>query len=153
MTRSVLRAKIEFFDTNPLGRILNRFSADIGICDDLLPLTIYDFLMGGFLALGSVATTVVVLPFMLMVLPPLIWGFLRCQRIFVTTTRKLKRLNGLARSPIYALIGEAPMGIATIRANDGTDFFRQKFEAAHDAHTRAFFALPRRLDGLQSKWT
>ena len=27
MTRAVLRAKIEFFDTNPLGRILNRFSA------------------------------------------------------------------------------------------------------------------------------
>lgn len=30
MAEAVLRAKIEFFDTNPLGRIMNRFSADVG---------------------------------------------------------------------------------------------------------------------------
>ena len=33
MTSAVLRAKLEFFDTNPSGRILNRFSADIGSND------------------------------------------------------------------------------------------------------------------------
>ena len=40
MTRSVLRAKIEFFDTNPLGRILNRFSSGesvTGRASDPLP--------------------------------------------------------------------------------------------------------------------
>lgn len=33
MTSAVLRAKIEFFDTNPSGRVLNRFSADVGSND------------------------------------------------------------------------------------------------------------------------
>jgi ATP-binding cassette, subfamily C (CFTR/MRP), member 4 len=37
MTNAVLRANISFFDTNPLGRILNRFSADVGITDEMLP--------------------------------------------------------------------------------------------------------------------
>ncbi len=33
MTKKVLKAKKEFFDRNPTGRILNRFSADIGTID------------------------------------------------------------------------------------------------------------------------
>jgi ATP-binding cassette subfamily C (CFTR/MRP) protein 4 len=74
MLRSVLRAKIEFFDMNPLGRILNRFSADVGISDKTLPLTIYVFLVRFFVALGGVATAIAVLPFILLAIPPLIWA-------------------------------------------------------------------------------
>jgi ATP-binding cassette subfamily C (CFTR/MRP) protein 4 len=56
MLSSVLRSKIDFFDTNPLGLILNRFSADVGINDETLPLTIYDFLVGAFIVFGGVIT-------------------------------------------------------------------------------------------------
>jgi ATP-binding cassette subfamily C (CFTR/MRP) protein 4 len=143
----VLRAKIEFFDTNPLGRILNRFSADVGIIDEALPLTIYDFLVGFFMVLGGLATAIVVLPFILVVLPPLIWYFLRLRRIFVSTTRELKRLEGMARSPIFAMMSESLNGIATIRSNDKVEYFKTKFEEIHDAHTRAFFSF-----AASSRW-
>lgn len=46
MTEAVLRAKISFFDTNPLGRILNRFSADVGIVDEILPRKFYFYFEG-----------------------------------------------------------------------------------------------------------
>jgi ATP-binding cassette subfamily C (CFTR/MRP) protein 4 len=46
MLSSVLRATVEFFDTNPLGRILNRFASDVGIVDEQLPLVIYEFGVG-----------------------------------------------------------------------------------------------------------
>lgn len=111
MLRSVLRSCIVFFDTNPLGRILNRFSADVGITDEALPLTIYDFLVGFFMVLGGIFTASTVLPFVLIALPPLIWYFLRLRLIFVTTTRELKRLEGMARSPIYAQMSETLHGI------------------------------------------
>jgi len=141
MIESVLRAKIEFFDTNPLGRILNRFSADVGSNDDLLPLTLFDFLTLAFMAVGAIVTTCTVLPFTIVAIAPLVWYFLGVRNIFVTTTRELKRLEGLARSPIFAVMGESLGGIATIRANNALLYVEEKFREAHDAHGRAFFAF------------
>ena len=141
MTKAVLQAKISFFDTNPLGRILNRFSADVGSNDDMLPQTLFDFSVIMFIVLGAVVTTITVLPFALVTLPPLIWYFLSVRRIFVHSSRELKRLEGISRSPIFAMLSEALSGISTIRANGSVDFFFKKFEFAHDAHTRAFFAF------------
>eukprot|EP00538_Stauroneis_constricta_P012629 CAMPEP_0119552576 /NCGR_PEP_ID=MMETSP1352-20130426/5521_1 /TAXON_ID=265584 /ORGANISM="Stauroneis constricta, Strain CCMP1120" /LENGTH=1426 /DNA_ID=CAMNT_0007598827 /DNA_START=60 /DNA_END=4340 /DNA_ORIENTATION=+ len=141
MTKSVLRSKIAFFDTNPLGRILNRFSADVGSNDDLLPQTLFDFMVMFFLVVGAIATTITVLPFALVVFPPLVWYFLRVRNIFVTSTRELKRLEGLARSPIFAMLSESLSGVATIRANDSIQYFTKKFQSTHDSHTRAFFSF------------
>ena len=141
MALSVMRAQIAFFDTNPLGRILNRFSADVGSNDDLLPHTLFDFFMILFIVLGAFVTTVTTLPFTLVVVPPLTWYFLKVRRIFVNSSRELKRLEGLARSPIFAMLSESLGGIATIRANRTVDYFRSKFRKTHDAHTRAFFGF------------
>ncbi len=44
MIDSIMKAKIRFFDLNPIGRIMNRFSKDIGSLDDALPITLFDFL-------------------------------------------------------------------------------------------------------------
>ena len=93
MTHAVLRAKIEFFDINPLGRILNRFSSDVGSNDDQLPTTFYDFLVISFLVLGALTSAVIVLPVTLVVVPPLIYYFYRVRRTFVTTSRELKRIG------------------------------------------------------------
>ena len=141
MTKAVLRAKIEFFDTNPLGRILNRFSADVGSNDDLLPHTLFDFFMSAFLCLGSLVTAVAVLPFTLIPVPLLLWYFMSVRRIFTTTARELKRLESLARSPIFAMLSESLGGISTIRSNDALAYFEKKFATAQDAHSRAFFSF------------
>ncbi|KAL7574291.1 hypothetical protein ACA910_012537 [Epithemia clementina (nom. ined.)] len=141
MAHAVLRAKIEFFDTNPLGRILNRFSADTGIADDQLPQTLFDLMVFFFIVLGAVVTALTTLPFALVVIPFLVWYFARVRNVFVTSTRELKRLEGIARSPIFAMLGEALNGIGTIRANGYIPHFRKKFQEAHDAHTRVFFAF------------
>jgi ATP-binding cassette subfamily C (CFTR/MRP) protein 4 len=147
MLRSVLRAQISFFDTNPQGRILNRFSADVGICDETLPLTVYDFAVGFFVVLGSVATAVTVLPFILLTLPLLLWMFWYLRRIFVATSRELKRLEGMGRSPIFIMLSESLEGISTIRTNGKIEYFSKSFETLHDGHTRAYFAFT-----FSSRW-
>lgn len=141
MTHSVLRAKIEFFDTNPMGRILNRFSADVGINDDMLPTTLYDFLVTFFMVLGGIATAIVVLPFTLVSVPPLTVYFVRLRNTFLSATREIKRLEGVARSPIFAMLSESFSGISTIRPNNSVGFFQSKFKELHDGHTRAFFGF------------
>lgn len=147
MLSSVLSAKIEFFDTTPVGRILNRFSADVGICDETLVLTIYDFSVGLFVVVGSILTAVISLPFTLIALLPLVCYFIKLRRIFVKTTRELKRIEGMARSPIFAMMSESLKGVRTIRCNDKTEYFFNKFEDIQTAHTKAAFAFT-----LCSRW-
>ena len=86
-------------------------------------------------------TAVVSWPFILIIVPPLIWYFLRVRRMFVTTSRELKRFEGLARSPIYAMLNESMSGIATIRSNSAAIFMKQKFENCHNTHSRAFWSF------------
>jgi ATP-binding cassette subfamily C (CFTR/MRP) protein 4 len=141
MTRSVLRAKIEFFDVNPLGRILNRFSADVGINDDLLPQTLHDFLGCAFIVLGGVATAFSVLPITLVAFPPLLWYFVSVRNSFLKISRELKRLEGLARSPMFDMLSESLNGIITIRSNNATQHFQRQFQLRHDAHSRLVYSL------------
>ena len=44
MLDSIMYAKIRFFDLNPIGRIIDRFSKDLGNLDDSLPIMLHDFL-------------------------------------------------------------------------------------------------------------
>ena len=141
MTNCVLRAKVSFFDTNPLGRILNRFSADVGIIDDLLPTTLYDFLVTAFYVLGGLAAAAFALPFILLAIPPLAWYFISLRNVFLATSREAKRLEGMARSPIFSMLSESLLGISTIRSCDSVNYFQKKFQEAQDAHTRAFFSF------------
>lgn len=43
--RGITRATMYFFNTNPSGRILNRFSKDIGSIDTTLPVALMDCLL------------------------------------------------------------------------------------------------------------
>lgn len=49
--------------------------------------------MVSFLVLGALASAVAVLPVTLVFVPPLVWYFARVRRIFVTTSRELKRIG------------------------------------------------------------
>lgn len=61
--------------------------------------------------------------------------------MFVTTSRELKRIEGLARSPIFSMLSESISGVATIRSNNATPYIKEKFEECHDAHSRSFWAF------------
>uniref|UniRef100_A0A8C0LE53 ATP binding cassette subfamily C member 4 (PEL blood group) n=1 Tax=Canis lupus dingo TaxID=286419 RepID=A0A8C0LE53_CANLU len=136
---SILRAPVLFFDTNPIGRILNRFSKDIGHMDDLLPLTFLDFLQTFLQVLGVVGVAVAVIPWIAIPLLPLAIIFFILRRYFLATSRDVKRLESTSRSPVFSHLSSSLQGLWTIRAYKAEERFQELFDAHQDLHSEAWF--------------
>ncbi|KAK2866207.1 hypothetical protein Q7C36_002263 [Tachysurus vachellii] len=105
-----------FFDTTPIGRIINRFSKDIYVIDESLPSTILMFLGTFFTSLSTVIVIISSTPFFAVVIGPLAVIYVFVQRFYVATSRQLKRLESVSRSPIYSHFSETITGASVIRA-------------------------------------
>ena len=116
MLRKVLRMPQTFFDTTPSGRIINRFSRDTEVLDNLLPASLSQFLACFFSILTSFIVISVVNPWFVLVLVPILFLYLKLQRYYIPACVELQRIESTTRSPIYASLGEAVAGIPTIRA-------------------------------------
>ena len=114
--RKVLRAPMTFFENNPLGRILNRFTRDMGIVDILIPRTIVELNLTVFDVLGSVFVCMVVNPWL--IIPTIILAVVcyPMREYYVRTGRDLHRLDSIARSPVYNHLTATFDGLITIRA-------------------------------------
>ncbi|CAL5025388.1 unnamed protein product [Urochloa decumbens] len=121
MLRSILRAPMVFFHTNPLGRIINRFSKDLGDIDRNVAVFVNMFmaqisqLLSTFVLIGFVSTM------SLWAIMPLLILFYAAYLYYQTTSREVKRMDSITRSPVYAQFSEALNGLSTIRAYKAYD--------------------------------
>ncbi|KAJ1337700.1 ATP-binding cassette subfamily C (CFTR/MRP) member 1 [Microdochium nivale] len=139
MATAIFRSPMSFFDTTPAGRILNRFSSDIYRVDEVLARTFnmlfVNLARSGFtLAVISVGAP----PFIAFIIP-LSLAYYWVQRYYLRTSRELKRLDSVSRSPIYAHFQESLGGISTIRAYRQQDRFELDNEWRVDTNMRAYF--------------
>ena len=127
MLTAVLKAPVLFFDTNPVGRVLNRFSTDMAFLDEMLPTT---FLEAGQLVLfcfSAVILPAILNPWVLLLVIPLFGVFLFIGKYYVSTARELKRLEALNRSPVFSHFADTVEGLVTIRSNQSNDMFLKDF--------------------------
>ncbi|XP_052621477.1 ABC transporter C family member 2 [Lactuca sativa] len=121
MLGSILRAPMVFFHTNPLGRIINRFSKDLGDIDRNVAPFVNMFLgqvsqlLSTFVLIGLLSTM------SLWAILPLLLVFYGAYLYYQSTAREVKRLDSITRSPVYAQFGEALNGLSTIRAYKAYD--------------------------------
>uniref|UniRef100_A0A8I5N7A1 Multidrug resistance-associated protein 4 n=1 Tax=Papio anubis TaxID=9555 RepID=A0A8I5N7A1_PAPAN len=139
MFESILKAPVLFFDRNPIGRILNRFSKDIGHLDDLLPLTVLDFIQTLLQVVGVVSVAVAVIPWIAIPLVPLGIVFIFLRRYFLETSRDVKRLESTTRSPVFSHLSSSLQGLWTIRAYKAEGRCQELFDAHQDLHSEAWF--------------
>lgn len=139
MAKAIFRSPMSFFDTTPAGRILNRFSSDIYRVDEVLARTFnmlfVNVAKSGFtLAVVSFGT-----PAFIGLIIPLGAMYVWIQRYYLRSSRELKRLDSVSRSPIYAHFQESLGGISTIRAYRQQQRFLLENEWRVDSNLKAFF--------------
>ncbi|OQR84874.1 ATP-binding Cassette (ABC) Superfamily [Achlya hypogyna] len=137
--RRVLRAPVGFFDTTPLGRVVNRLSKDVYAVDESLPAN-WNFFLGSLASLVSaVAMAVVATPWFAVALLPLCAFYYVAQKYYLAASCELQRLDAVSRSPVYALLTETLDGLATIRAYEVQTAFAAKQAALLDTNQRAYY--------------
>uniref|UniRef100_A0A8C4HSN9 ATP-binding cassette sub-family C member 10 n=1 Tax=Dicentrarchus labrax TaxID=13489 RepID=A0A8C4HSN9_DICLA len=135
----VLKATVTFFDTTPMGRVLNRFSSDLYSVDDSLPFILNILLATMFNLLGMLVVISYGLPWVLVPLLPLSLFYHRTQHFYRHTSRELKRLCSLTLSPLYSHFSETLTGLGTIRASGSSARFQLENARRLEQNQRCLF--------------
>ncbi len=127
---------MSFFDTTPIGRIINRFAKDIDSIDTALPnafsqslttlitvvATLIILIYGSWFAIIELIPLTILFAYVQVKLFSLrlsiehIFVFWTDKHIYVSSSRQLRRLDSVTRSSIYANFGETIQGLSSIRA-------------------------------------
>merc|ERR1712223_1419525 len=137
MLGNILRNPLSFFDTTPQGRILNRFGKDVDVLDTTMAMLI----RGWITCLLAVTSTFLIIsyttPLFLIPIAVVMCCYYFVQRIYVATSRQLKRLESVTKSPIFSHFGETLNGVATIRAFSLQSDFIKRSERLVDDNQKA----------------
>ena len=141
LLESVTRAKFKFFDSTPLGQIMNRFSKDVEAIDqEVAPIAI-----GVVGCLTSVVTIIILIsvitPGFLLAGVLITAIYFAIGMFYLRSSVDLKRLESVQKSPLYQQFGETLSGITTIRAYGHERRFIQDNLNRVDTHNRPFISL------------
>ncbi|XP_017777905.1 PREDICTED: probable multidrug resistance-associated protein lethal(2)03659 [Nicrophorus vespilloides] len=141
MFGNILEATMRFFDTNPSGRILNRFSKDIGAVDEILPRCMLDSIQIFMVMFGILIMVFIVSP--IMILPTIVLAalFVGIRYVYMSTAQDLKRLEGITRAPVFSHVSASLSGLTTIRSSGAQYIITKEFDALQDQHTASFVMM------------
>ncbi|XP_077529739.1 multidrug resistance-associated protein 1-like [Haemaphysalis longicornis] len=139
MLQRVLRSPMSFFDTTPMGRILNRFSKDIDTADVTLRFNLRMLMLQFFRTIVSFILISMENPIFLGAVIPLLIIYYFVQKFYIATSRQLKRLESISRSPIYIHFSETVSGSSSIRAYGASDRFVARSNELTDINHSSYF--------------
>ncbi|XP_072242554.1 cystic fibrosis transmembrane conductance regulator [Leuresthes tenuis] len=139
MLSAVLRAPMSVLNAMKTGRIMNRFTKDMAIIDDMLPLVLFDLIQLTLLVIGCIFTVSIMRPYIFIAAIPLAVIFVIIRKYFLRTGQQLKQLEAEARSPIFSHLIISLKGLWTIRAFGHQTYFETLFHKALNTHTATWF--------------
>ncbi|XP_038050343.1 multidrug resistance-associated protein 5-like isoform X2 [Patiria miniata] len=135
LLRKIMRCPMSFFDTTPLGRILNRFSKDMDEVDLLLPTNLMRCLVFLSVLVLMQAIIAIVLPLYLIALAVVLVAGLAFYILFRKGYCEVKRYDNTSRSKLVSHISATMQGLVTIRAYGQERRFTSRFEELLDVNS------------------
>ncbi|KAJ3100111.1 hypothetical protein HDU97_002493 [Phlyctochytrium planicorne] len=137
----ILHAPMRFFDTTPIGRILNRTTGDIGSIDQNIMVQITSF-VGSVIELGFILGVIgLITPLFFVGMIPAVAAYYLIGKRYLKVSIELRRLESITRSPIYALFSETLNGVSTIRAYSAEGRLIKENLGLIDCSNRAFYYI------------
>uniref|UniRef100_A0A8C3MVD7 Canalicular multispecific organic anion transporter 1 n=1 Tax=Geospiza parvula TaxID=87175 RepID=A0A8C3MVD7_GEOPR len=137
---NILRAPMSFFDTTPVGRIINRFAKDIFTVDETIPMSFRSWISCFMAIISTLIVICLATPFFAVVIIPLSIFYYFVLRFYVSTSRQLRRLDSVTRSPIYSHFGETVSGLSVIRAYGHQERFLKQNEITMDINQKSVYS-------------
>jgi len=135
----VLGTRLGFFTENPHGRVLNRFSGDIGNVDELLSQCLHEVLDLGCIGASTLALVCIAVPPFIAALFGMFWYMLRLRSFVVKSMTQLKRLDSTSRSPVFDIFTASTRGIVCIRAFRSEDAAQLRMINALGSNAQAWY--------------
>ncbi|KAL3656838.1 hypothetical protein V7S43_018295 [Phytophthora oleae] len=141
LTHGLLTAPLRFFNTNPIGRILNRFGGDMTYVEIDIPFDIGSLLVTSFFTFCQLATAMYIVKILVVFILPLAYLYVKFAKFYLMPSREISRLLKVASSPVLSHISQAEEGVTIIRAF-GSECVKQTVAenfSRNDVNARAWF--------------
>jgi ABC-type multidrug transport system fused ATPase/permease subunit len=107
MTHRILRAPLNYFETTPLGRVLNRFTYDVEVLDVELSVSMTGLMVSFSWLMSSIIVIIVVLPWIMFGIIPVTLVYCLIQFYYRMSGPDLQRIDAVSRSPLQASLAES----------------------------------------------
>ncbi|XP_055221299.2 multidrug resistance-associated protein 1 isoform X9 [Gorilla gorilla gorilla] len=139
LLHSILRSPMSFFERTPSGNLVNRFSKELDTVDSMIPEVIKMFMGSLFNVIGACIVILLATPIAAIIIPPLGLIYFFVQRFYVASSRQLKRLESVSRSPVYSHFSETLLGVSVIRAFEEQERFIHQSDLKVDENQKAYY--------------
>uniref|UniRef100_A0A914X2S6 ABC-type glutathione-S-conjugate transporter n=1 Tax=Plectus sambesii TaxID=2011161 RepID=A0A914X2S6_9BILA len=139
LVHNLMRCPMAFFDTTPLGRIINRISKDMDKADDRLPHGLSYCIAVSNDVLVSLIIIGVSTPVMIVGIIPIIIIFVLIYRYYVRVSRQMRRLYSTSFSFVCSHLQDSVAGVSSIRAFKAQDRFCDRMERLTDTNVGIYY--------------
>ncbi|KAM9305128.1 multidrug resistance-associated protein 1-like [Gastrophryne carolinensis] len=140
LLHSILRCPLSFFERTPSGNLTNRFAKEMDTIDNIIPQMLMMFIIMALTILEILLIIAIATPLAAVAFIPLGLLYFFLQRFYVASSRQLKRLDAVSKSPLYTHFNETLQGVNVIRAFKEQERFIHENNLRLNTNQRFYFS-------------